>query len=431
VSERGPLSDREREILRLVATGASNKEIARRLSISVNTVKVHIRNIFAKAGVASRTEATLFAIREGLVADVTDTTAAQPDSGVGALGRGPIGWRRRLWLRLGLASLLFASLAYLAGRTWQVAPVAATPDTLVALEQSRWQSKAAMPTARSGLAVAAYDNQIYAIGGETAGGVTGAVESYDVGTDRWLPLPPKPTAVADVQAAVLGGMIYVPGGRLPSGKTTDVLEVYDPRHSRWSRRASLPIAVSGYALAAFEGKVYLFGGWDGRFYLSSVLVYDPEQDMWNVATPMAAPRAYAGAAEGGGVLVVVGGFDGSGPLSVNEGYSPDLEATGEHPWRELAPLPEGSQGMGMASIADVIYVVGGDRERAGASLLEYAPQRDEWREMPSPSSRGWSRLGLARVGPYLYAVGGAISGTVTDVNTAYRAIYTVLLPLVP
>src|SRR5262245_54068049 len=66
-SEKADLSEREREILCLVATGASNKEIAARLDISLNTVKVHLRNIFAKIGVASRTEATLFAIRQGLV----------------------------------------------------------------------------------------------------------------------------------------------------------------------------------------------------------------------------------------------------------------------------------------------------------------------------------------------------------------------------
>src|SRR5260221_776856 len=61
------MSDREHEILRLVATGASNKQIAQQLFISPNTVKVHLRNIFGKIGVASRTEAALYAIRAGLV----------------------------------------------------------------------------------------------------------------------------------------------------------------------------------------------------------------------------------------------------------------------------------------------------------------------------------------------------------------------------
>ena len=81
MAENGALSEREQQILRLVATGASNKEIAHQLVISTNTVKVHLRNIFAKIGVVSRTEATLYAIREGLVQVGEARPAAEPAAG--------------------------------------------------------------------------------------------------------------------------------------------------------------------------------------------------------------------------------------------------------------------------------------------------------------------------------------------------------------
>ena len=78
VDEQTPLSDREIEVLELVATGASNQDIARQLFISINTVKVHLRNIFEKLGVQSRTEATLCAIRYGLVV-VDEAETMVPD----------------------------------------------------------------------------------------------------------------------------------------------------------------------------------------------------------------------------------------------------------------------------------------------------------------------------------------------------------------
>jgi DNA-binding CsgD family transcriptional regulator len=63
------LSEREVEVLRLLAAGKSNREIAEALFISPNTVIRHVSNIYAKAGVSSRAEAATFAHRSGLAVD--------------------------------------------------------------------------------------------------------------------------------------------------------------------------------------------------------------------------------------------------------------------------------------------------------------------------------------------------------------------------
>ena len=60
------LTDREREILRMVAAGKANKEIAAELVISERTARTHVSNILRKLGLASRTQAALWAVREGL-----------------------------------------------------------------------------------------------------------------------------------------------------------------------------------------------------------------------------------------------------------------------------------------------------------------------------------------------------------------------------
>ncbi len=61
------LTDREVEVLRLVARGLSNKEIAAQLVIAQNTVKNHVRNILEKLRLRSRTEAAMYAVREKLI----------------------------------------------------------------------------------------------------------------------------------------------------------------------------------------------------------------------------------------------------------------------------------------------------------------------------------------------------------------------------
>ncbi|MER5779699.1 response regulator transcription factor [Streptomyces sp. NPDC002039] len=63
----GSLTDREREVLSLIADGRSNREIARALVLSEKTVKTHVSNILMKLDLSDRTQAALWAVRHGIV----------------------------------------------------------------------------------------------------------------------------------------------------------------------------------------------------------------------------------------------------------------------------------------------------------------------------------------------------------------------------
>lgn len=61
------LTRREVEVLKMIASGSSNKEIASTLSISERTVKNHVSNIFKKIDVSDRTQAAVFAIKNDII----------------------------------------------------------------------------------------------------------------------------------------------------------------------------------------------------------------------------------------------------------------------------------------------------------------------------------------------------------------------------
>ncbi len=426
MAEDTGLSKREREILQLIATGASNKEIARKLYISGNTIKVHLRNIFTKTGVSSRTEATLFAIREGLVQverpDNIFTLESRPQNPA------PRARPNRV-LQFALVSLLAISLLVglnLVTSFRQSSPVAfASPAPRV---ESRWKTRASLPSPRSNFGATAYENKIYAIAGESDGKVVATMDRYDPSNDAWEQLTPKPTAVAEVSAGFLGGRIYVPGGRLASGDVTNILEAYDPRADKWETHASLPIGLSSYALAVYEGKIYLFGGWNGNQYVATTYEYDPDADSWRDRTAMPTPRGFARAGISGGKILVIGGYDGTQALATNEQYSPDRDDGAQNPWSSRQALPSARYAMGIASIADFIYVIGGEgTPNTSLPPVQYSPQGN-WQEFQVPASKVGSHLVLVPVQGIVYAMGGRNGEVTSAQNLAYQAIYTIFLP---
>jgi DNA-binding NarL/FixJ family response regulator len=77
-SSQAGLTEREIEIIRLLAQGATNKELAEKLFIAENTVKVHLKNILEKLQLRNRQQLVAYAVQEGLVTEITET-GEQPD----------------------------------------------------------------------------------------------------------------------------------------------------------------------------------------------------------------------------------------------------------------------------------------------------------------------------------------------------------------
>ncbi|MCX7683078.1 MAG: LuxR C-terminal-related transcriptional regulator, partial [Anaerolineae bacterium] len=316
-----PLTEREIELLRMVATGATNRQIAYRLHISVNTVKVHLRNIFVKLGAESRTEATMIAVREGwVVVDRPPETGeeepeAEDEAAVAPLSQllpqtttqePPLPWPKRLALVLTLV-LVLTGIAVSwpretpqAGNNSQGLPpdlsLARSLPQMVGTETSPWHERAQMPTRRAYLALAAWGDRLFAIAGQTADGATSAVEVYSPSEDLWLRGRDKPTPVTYVCAAVIGHEAYIPGGCDTSGRPFRTLEIYDMEKDSWREGSPLPEARCAYALAAWNGKLFLFGGWDGTKYVSTVFIYNAHTDSWSQGRPMDMARGLAAAA---------------------------------------------------------------------------------------------------------------------------------------
>jgi len=427
------LSDREIEVLQLVGQGKSNKEIAVNLNISINTVKVHIGNIFQKINVASRTEATLFAIEHGIIkspatpipeieAEVTsiEIVDEQPTP--------PNVFRRYRWILLVFGLLLVASLYLLIAKPAFLMLQEPPPE----IPQQKWETLASLNTPRSSMAVAIFEGKIIIIAGHSDSEVLSSVEMFDPTTNAWSALSEKPTAVYDASAVVIGEKIYVPGGVTQDGSPTTVVEVFNPRKNTWEQAAELPVAISAYGLASYEGQVFLFGGSDSTKVLDSVWRYDPITDSWHEGTPMPTARMFPSVLADAGKIYVMGGSDGESKLNTNESYSPYTELEKENPWQTEPNLPEKLYGYTAIKLYDKISVIGGKSSVSGAiDQFHYSATQQEWliANINPETTSAISEAAYVLLGEYIYAIGGMVVEGYLDSVSRYQAMYTILLPL--
>ena len=427
------LTERELEILRQLATGASNKQIAQTLEISPNTVKVHLRNIFEKIGVLSRTEAVLYALHTGLIlaegaglSNNNDEMAQEivPELPTKTETRPAAINRRRLAVILSAAGVLLAISVVV---VWQILAGAAAKTSLQPNLPARWQAETHLPGPRAAMAAAVYADQLFLIGGLSPQGATASVLRYNPDSGLWQARAPMPAALDYIQAALLGEKLYVPGGCNAAGVPSNQLEIYDPRLNQWASGPALPQAECGYALAALEGHLYLFGGWDGKTVLSGTWIYDPLGERWSKGTPMPAAASYATAQAVEGSIFVIGGFDGTHAMAANQVYYPSRDQAGENAWEEKSPLPVGRYGMASASLAGAIYLAGGE---SAAGPLEYLTGTDQWLTFESPPEECGAFPALLALDTRLHLLGGKTAGGPVTGHQSYQAIYTILFPVV-
>ncbi len=414
------LSERELEIVSLVAQGLTNREIAVRVYLSPNTIKVHLRNIFAKTGVASRTELTMLAVKEGwvAVAATAPQTEAQLEEEV-ALSA-PVmlvpapsvpPWSRTRWIGLVLGLLLMAAVLILPQRRSEMVEGASLAEALVDLPaggsgvaasaaDTGWREVAPLPVRRARLGLAAFEGQLYAVGGLTADGPSARLDVYDIKADRWYEGAERPVALANAGAVTLQGHILVPGGCDAQGLPVATVHLYDPAADTWETRAPLPVPLCGYALVAWEQDVFLFGGWDGRQNRAIALRYDFSSDSWELLAAPREARAFGAAAALGREIFYVGGYDGS------ERATCEVFLPNQSRWESCPALLQPRGGLSLASVGGYVYAIGGGWGGYLGFNERFARPYKTWAVVETPLVGEWRNFGLVAWETTLFATGG-------------------------
>ena len=417
------LSKRELEITALVAQGLTNREVGAQLYLSHNTVKVHLRNIFTKTGVASRTELSMLAVQEGWIIlpggseeapPATDETEPGTQSPAAATAADRTWWPQWPWQRwatlacgLGLVAIIFllpqrySAPAASAGPGDIFGTNDPAPNLLAPATGDSWQELAPLPVRRAAMGATAYAGKIYAIGGMADDGPSGRVDIYDITSDTWGQGQPRPATLANAGAVALGDRIWIPGGCDDSLEPSNTTDSYTPEQDTWSTAAPMPAALCAYAIATYKDQIYLYGGWDGQAYRALTFVYTPADDTWRELAPPRQARGFGAAAALSDRIFYVGGFDGDREWATCEVYFPTTDS-----WDSCPSMLQPRGGLSLVATGGRLYAIGGGWHTPLGFNERYTPATDQWNVMETPIVGEWRNLGAVPWETAIYTVGG-------------------------
>jgi len=418
-----PLSTRELEITELVAQGLTNREVAERLFLSHNTVKVHLRNIFTKTGVASRTELSMLAIQEGWIAvpgvAENESPAEGPEDPGPEIPPPPLeatrsrlpSWPWQRWTAVACGLALALTISVLPHRHSAPAAVsgpgdvfgvgAPAPDLLSPAAGDGWQELAPLPIRRAGIGALAHQSKLYAIGGMTDDGPSGRVDVFDVEAGTWEQGEPRPAALANLGAVMADGLIWVPGGCDDNLQPSGQMDSYAPEPDSWAQAAPLPTPLCAYAIATHGPHVYLFGGWDGQAYRALALAYSLVDNTWREVTPPRQARGFGAAAVLDDRIFYVGGYDGEREWATCEVYFPSTDS-----WDNCPSMLQPRGGLSLVAIGGRLYAIGGGWQTPLGFNERYTPATDQWSVMETPIVGEWRNLGAVPLDTAIYTTGG-------------------------
>jgi N-acetylneuraminic acid mutarotase len=266
-----------------------------------------------------------------------------------------------------------------------------------------------MPTARTALSAAAGNGILYAIGGGNGVNLT-VNEAYDPVSNTWSTKAPYPgPPICFAAAGYIAGKLYLAGGwfNCDSSSTTNALAIYDPLTDAWTYGPSMPSATGDATAAVVGGKLYVVGGrqfcgpCNGPFF-TTVQVYDPVTATWDSSRAPRPVGAFgAPGAEVGGVLYAIGGNTGVNCCSTQL----DAYSVVGNSWTTKAPMPTGRYQHVAGAIGGVVYAVGGSTATSLTVNEAYDPIANAWTtKAPMPTARG--SAASAVINGVLYVVGG-------------------------